>query len=92
MSLFTFTLTINLFTGSNYFGVLSLLVGLWSIEQVFKLNKKNGRNVTSWHRFFHLIKSVLCADDEQGKVLFEGYIKDANDIALERRAAFKIVK
>lgn len=39
------------FGSMTYIGILSVLVSLWSVEQIFRLNKVNGRYCTNWKEF-----------------------------------------
>ena len=56
--LLAFNSLLIIFTDYHYYGVLSFLVGLWSIEQILKLNAFNNRICSSWKEFFSVIIAI----------------------------------
>jgi hypothetical protein len=57
LALLVFNSLLIWFADFHFYGLLSFLVSLWSIEQIFKLNKMNNNPCTSWREFWSITRS-----------------------------------
>ncbi|MBO9492110.1 hypothetical protein J7384_17240 [Endozoicomonas sp. G2_1] len=57
LSALAFNLTMQFISLDYYMwgGVIYLLVGLWCVEQVFKINKAKGSKPSNWREYYEII-------------------------------------
>lgn len=66
-SLLVFSTLIISLTNLQSVWFLNLLVGLWSVEQIFKLNKDAGRPCTNWRDFYQIYRSIGAMEDRDNR-------------------------
>ena len=86
LALLLFNTFIIWFSDFQFYGFLTMLVSLWSVEQTFKINKRNNRPCTSWREFWSIWKALT------GKVDAAKTVMTSNEIAKQRRANFRVIK
>lgn len=86
LALLLFNTSLIWFSDFQFYGFLTLLVSLWAIEQIFKINKHNNRPCTSWREFLSIWKALTAKIDATKNIM------TSNEIAEQRRANFRVVK